>query len=255
MTCPAFLIPMAGMSSRFFEAGYEKPKYMLDAFGRSTFSWAVGSFAAYFGDHPFVFVALEDYDTPAFVRGECQKMGIDDARIVTLKEPTRGQAETVTAALEALDRPDQGIVIFNIDTALPGYQLPAFTSQCDGYLEVFRGSGSNWSYAKPDKPGSDRVVETAEKKPISDLCSTGLYFFKSAKRFQDAYEEQQTRDTAELQGGELYVAPLYNLLIRDGADIRCRIIDRHQVIFFGTPAEYEDILRRIPEALIIEESS
>ncbi|EGR2739468.1 capsular biosynthesis protein, partial [Vibrio parahaemolyticus] len=27
------VIPMAGMSSRFFKAGYDKPKYMLEATG------------------------------------------------------------------------------------------------------------------------------------------------------------------------------------------------------------------------------
>ena len=30
-----FIIPMAGLSSRFFKAGYNKPKYQLDLNGES----------------------------------------------------------------------------------------------------------------------------------------------------------------------------------------------------------------------------
>ncbi len=38
---------------------------------------------------------------------------------------------------------------------------------------------------------------------------------------------------------ELYVAPLYNLLIREGRDIRHHLIGGDEVIFCGVPAEYD----------------
>ncbi|EKO3985769.1 capsular biosynthesis protein, partial [Vibrio fluvialis] len=38
------MIPMAGMSSRFFKAGYSKPKYMLEAKGKTLFEHSVLSF-------------------------------------------------------------------------------------------------------------------------------------------------------------------------------------------------------------------
>lgn len=47
------IIPMAGLSSRFFKAGYTKPKYMLDAHGISLFDHAVNSFKAYFKTETF----------------------------------------------------------------------------------------------------------------------------------------------------------------------------------------------------------
>lgn len=37
-----FIIPMAGLSSRFFKAGYTKPKYQLDLNGETVF---LGQFA------------------------------------------------------------------------------------------------------------------------------------------------------------------------------------------------------------------
>lgn len=38
------IFPMAGLSSRFAKAGYDKPKYMLDLKGNSVFFHAVNSF-------------------------------------------------------------------------------------------------------------------------------------------------------------------------------------------------------------------
>lgn len=43
-----FIIPMAGLSSRFFKAGYNKPKYQLMLGKETVFSWAVKSFEKYF---------------------------------------------------------------------------------------------------------------------------------------------------------------------------------------------------------------
>ena len=237
-----FIISMAGLSSRFFDAGYTQPKYALQAFGKSLFSQSMLSFEAYFTNTPFLFVTLKTFQADDFVRSECNLLGISNVKIVSLDSPTRGQAETVAAGLDALGRPDEPITIFNIDTAMPGFKQPDFIDQCDGYLDVFIGSGANWSYAKPASPNSNQVIETAEKKEISNLCSTGLYHFASSADFYGADTRQTAIGLDDLTGGEIYVAPLYNDLIADGKDIRYRIVENEDVIFFGTPAEYENLL-------------
>lgn len=237
------VISMAGMSSRFFDAGYAEPKYQLRAFGETLFAHSIRSFERYFDDTPFLFITLEQYSAADFVREECGNLGISDAKIVVLDELTRGQAETVHKGLAAAGVHDEPITIFNIDTAEPGFVQPDFADECDGYLDVFVGTGDNWSFAKPASDDSDRVIETAEKNPISDLCSTGLYHFASSSEFLSAYRSQLEGGLDGLTRGEIYVAPLYNFLIADGRDIRYRILARENVIFFGTPAEYEALLR------------
>lgn len=84
------VIPMAGLSRRFTEAGYALPKYMLPAHGRSLFAHAVSSFAAYFESLPFMFILRDVAGTRDFVVDECRRLGIRDARIATLDAPTRG---------------------------------------------------------------------------------------------------------------------------------------------------------------------
>jgi len=230
------VIPMAGLSSRFFDAGFDKPKYALEAHGHTLFHYSIGSFRQYFEEVPFLFITLASYGASDFICGQANDLGITEFEIVELESATRGQAETVSLGLKRVPDGDAAITIFNIDTCCPDFRYPDYVDDCDGYLQVFRGSGPNWSYARPADGRSNRVVETAEKNPISDLCSTGLYHFRSAAMFQAAYADQCR--AGELQHNELYVAPLYNRLIADGRDVRFDLIERDQVIFFGTPDEY-----------------
>lgn len=228
---------MAGLSSRFYKAGYTKPKYMLEAHGKCLFDHSVLSFEKYFDDTPFMFVIRDVDGALSFVRERCKCLGIKMYEIIVLQKETRGQAETVSLGLETSEW--QGpITIFNIDTIRPGFTFPN-QKDADGYLEVFRGEGDNWSFAKKESINSDRVIETAEKRPISNLCSTGLYYFSSRHLFTKAYEFVLGRPQFEWDKGELYVAPLYNHLIKTGADIRCHEIDKSEVIFCGVPEEYE----------------
>ena len=233
------IIPMAGLSSRFTKAGFTLPKYMLYVKDKSLFNLSVSSFSKYFKTVRFVFIARDVLDTKRFIEEECHLLGIKDFSIVMLNAPTRGQAETVLKGIEGanIDK-DEEILIFNIDTFRPGFVFPKNMPNWDGYLEVFEGSGANWSYAKTESEDSTRVIETAEKKEISTHCSTGIYHFKHTVDFINAYNENLVNPIKGVP--ELYVAPLYNFLIRDGKNIHIVIIPRESVIFCGVPQEYED---------------
>lgn len=242
------VIPMAGLSRRFTEAGYSVPKYMLPAHGRSVFAHAVGSFAAYARSLPFLFIVRDVCGTPDFVRAECATLGLSDLHVVVLDAPTAGQAETVEAGVRRAGiSPDTPLTIFNIDTFRPDFRFPTQfdIAEVDGYIEVFLGAGANWSYVKAAGPSSNRVIETAEKRSISDLCCTGLYHFHSAGHYLDAYR-QFVGGASAMGLSELYVAPMYNILIAKGADIRFTLIAPNKVIFCGLPSEYEAFVATRP---------
>lgn len=236
------IIPMAGLSSRFFKAGFERPKYMLEAHGKTLFEHSVQSFEHYFGTHLFIFIVRNVFETPHFVETKAQALGIKSFRIVTLQDETRGQAETVYLALKALNVEKGPITLFNIDTFRPGFRFPQQSLIGDGFLEVFEGEGSNWSFARPWGPDSQRVAETAEKNPISNLCSDGLYHFSDAGDFIESFEHYETQPRTEWAKGELYIAPLYNYLIESGHSIFYNLIQNDEIIFCGTPDEYQKFL-------------
>lgn len=238
------VIPMAGLSSRFTKAGYTKPKYMLPLEGKSVFAHSMGSFSAYFDTTPFVFIARTVADTEAFIRSETAKLGIKDARIVILDHETAGQAETVAFGVEKADLADDTpLTIFNIDTFRKDFRFPdaPWFQSSDGYLEVFIGEGANWSYVGPAAETSEpRVERTTEKQPISDLCCDGLYHFARIADFLLALEAERKNPSLN----ELYVAPLYNHLIRAGRQIHYAVISSQDITFCGVPAEYEALLKQ-----------
>lgn len=244
------IFPMAGLSSRFRKAGYDKPKYMLPAHGRSLFAHAVSSFRSYFEHEAILFICLDVQDTPTFVRSECEKLGLKSYSLVTLSEPTSGQAETVYKGIREVGSSDgTPMTVFNIDTFRPDFHYPSRfdVSKVDGYLEVFRGEGDHWSFAEPAEAdlSDSKVIRVTEKNRISDLCSTGLYYFRQQKFFTDAYEKIASKPVESLQGGERYIAPLYNDLIAAGLDIRYEIISSDDVIFCGIPSEYDAFLGKL----------
>lgn len=236
-----FVIPMAGLSSRFFKAGFSVPKYMLPLDQQSMFEWSVSSFKRYFETDHFLFILRDVYQTPEFVRQQIEQMGIRHYQLVILKDETRGQADTVWLGLQQSTYQDD-LIIFNIDSRRHDYVKPTWLADCDGYLEVFKGEGDHWSFAEPVDANSTQVRRTTEKERISDLCSDGLYHFKNRALFDQAFDDAVTHN--KLSKGELYIAPMYNHLIEQGLDVRFDCIDSTQIDFCGTPDEYQQLLQR-----------
>ncbi len=244
-------LPMAGLSSRFFQTGYDVPKYMLDLNGQTVFTHALRSFEQQFTSERFLIICRTEYDTPAFVRAECARAGLpaDHLDLVILDHGTTGQAETVEIGLASANaNTTHPLTVFNIDTFRPGFTYPdAFdVSRIDGYLEVFQGKGDHWSFARPDPRAGVpcKVAEVAEKVRISNLCSTGLYHFHTIEMYRTLYAGIADANPATLQGGERYIAPLYNAAIKDGMDIRYALIPAEDVRFCGTPDEYRALLKK-----------
>ncbi|WP_394958586.1 glycosyltransferase family 2 protein [uncultured Helicobacter sp.] len=238
------IFPMAGLSSRFTKAGYTKPKYMLDIKGSSVFANAVGGFSRYFNQSKIVFVYRDIQNTQDFIAAECEKLSLGLYQSVVLEGCTLGQAHTVALGLErAMIADDESILVFNIDTFRPNFALPiAFdVADIDGYLEVFEAEGDQWSFVLPSDEGFCKVAKTAEKQRISNLCSSGLYYFKNSGDFREIFWRMQKR--GDFTKNELYIAPMYNYLIQQGGDVRYHKINLEEIVFCGTPQEYERLIR------------
>ena len=235
-----FIIPMAGLSSRFFKAGYTKPKYQLDLNGETVFSWSIRSFERYFKTDKFVFIYRDVYETKNFLEEEMTKLGISDYELVCLPEETLGQADTVYQGIVNINA-DESIYIFNIDSRIIDFVKPEWADECDGYLEVFKGEGDHWSFAEPDG-NTNKVLRTTEKERISELCSDGLYYFKHKSIFESLFLD--TKFKGNTTKNEYYIAPLYNELISQGGNVFYDLIPADKILFCGTPDEYLALLNK-----------
>jgi CTP:molybdopterin cytidylyltransferase MocA len=233
------VFPMAGLSQRFARAGYTVPKYMLPLEQNVVFDFTVAGFLRFALEEPLLFICRDVHETPDFIRSRLAALGVQNFEVIVLSRETAGQAETVLMGIDAAKVLDsEPLTIFNIDTFridLPDYRRGTGA----GCLEVFRGDGANWSFVEP-VGSTNEVARTTEKEPISDLCSTGLYHFASASLFRSAYEsELASRSTTQK---ELYIAPIYNHLIREGLKVTYRKVPRQDIVFCGVPDEYKALI-------------
>jgi len=252
---------MSGLSSRFSKAGYLSNKYKLDLYGNSVFHHIVSQFKKADLTDSFVFIHNGNDFDENFISQTCNSVGLKtgEYHIVKLNGETRGQAETVFKGIENINfDKNERLIIYNIDSIRLDFSLPKEIVEVDvdGYLEVFEGEGDHWSFALPkDKDSNELFLEVekvAEKQRISKYCSNGLYHFKSFNIFKDAYENELEKFDGK---GELFVAPLYNNLIKNKKNIYMRRIPAENTVFCGTPQEYESILNSsiLPKIIPSEE--
>jgi hypothetical protein len=214
---------------------------MLPLWDGTVFDYAVSSFLSEFSEAPFLFIYRETGGVRGFLDERTRALGLKDPRFAELVAETAGQAETVEFGLDCLAlREDESLTIFNIDTfRMPTIGTTGVPPNMVGWLEVFRGTGENWSFVQP-REGEQLAVRTTEKDPISDLCCTGLYHFASIEVFRDALALERINPSTS----ELYVAPIYNHLIMRGDRIGYGVVKSEDVVFCGIPLEYEELRNR-----------
>jgi dTDP-glucose pyrophosphorylase len=227
------VIPMAGRGSRFAQVGVTTPKPLIDVLGKPMYAWAVDSLPLSLARR-LIFVCLREHLADRGLADDIRSRYAQlDPMIIALDAVTRGQSETVLAAKREIDA-DEPLLVYNADTYERNRlteELPRLPSSVVGLWSVFSAPGDKWSFARVDERG--RVVETAEKKRISDHASTGLYWFRRGRDFVRIAEA--AIDAGDRSGGEFYVAPLYNRLIAEGGEVRVSVAD--EVWVLGTPED------------------
>lgn len=233
------IITMAGLGSRFRKAGYDRPKYMIEAKGKTLFEWSMDSLLGYNAQvSKYVFVVRKEDGAGDFIREQCAGYGIEDVDLIELEEMTDGQATTCMKAIPCCD-PEESIMVYNIDTYIEPYELKYEEISGEGHIPCFHASGDHWSFARLDEAG--RVVEVREKERISDNCTLGAYYFSSAGLYAGLYEEYY-KDPDNVERNEKYIAPLYNLMVKKGLPVTISVVDPDKVHVLGTPEELEIFL-------------
>lgn len=236
------VMPMAGRGSRFQEVGYAVPKPLIDVRGKPMYAWAMDSLPLRLAKR-VIFICLAEHLRDRSLADDIRaRYAAYDPIIISLDKVTEGQACTVLEARPWIDSSDP-LIIYNADTYCQTQlesRLPVLSREIAGVLSVFNAAGDKWSFARVDDTG--RVVETAEKRRISDWATTGLYYFAHGSDFVRHAIAMIAAN--ERERGEFYVAPVYNRLIAAGGDVRVDIADAVWVL--GTPEDLADFDARYP---------
>jgi NDP-sugar pyrophosphorylase family protein len=230
------VITMAGLGTRFWEAGYTVPKYRIEAHGKSLFEWAMISLEGFYDrKNRYVFVVRREDGARPFLEERCGLMGFSSVEVVEIDRPTDGQATTALLALPYC-RVEEAFLVYNIDTLVKPGAMNRSDVRGEGFLPCFSGEGDHWSFVRLDETG--RAAEVREKKRISSHCTLGAYYFKTAALYEDLYRGFFAAGAGAEQG-EKYIAPMYNCLIEQGGEVYISDISPRDVFVLGTPAELE----------------
>lgn len=233
------MVTMAGESRRFQDAGIHVPKWSLELGGQSMLAHAVESLRPILDDDAtLTFVALDE-DVTRERLDRCRRSLSYESTVVWVPEVPPGQAWSADAGCAGLPE-DEPVVVWNVDTAVEPSALVARPEQ-GAWLSLMEQPGTHWSFAQVDAD-SGLVTGTAEKERISGWASTGLYAFASVAQLRQAVREGDLRGLH--RGDELYLAPLYNLLIEAGEEVWPHFVDADVVTPMGTPEEVRSACRR-----------
>ena len=230
------LIPMAGAGSRFEQAGYTFPKPLVDVNGKPMIQRVVENLNIE-ARHIFI-VQKEHYEK--YSLHHTLNLISPNCEIVQVEGITEGAACTTLLAKEFINN-DEPLILANSDQYVE-WESNQFMYSCmaddiDGSILTFHSTHPKWSYAKLNEEGF--VTEVAEKKPISDNATVGIYFWKKGSDYVSCAESMINKNIRV--NNEFYVCPVYNEALLSGARVKTFHIDKMWGL--GTPEDLQTFLK------------
>lgn len=226
------LIPAAGEGSRFKTAGFAKPKPFIEVLGRPMVEHVIDNVTLP-SSRIHILVRKEHLTNSG---AEVDRLKAAGHTIHSVDKLTEGTACTILLARKAFDD-DQPLLIANSDQYVD-FSVEDFVADCidrnlDGSILVFRDPKMNakWSFARVD--GAGLVREVAEKKPISDLATVGIYLFRRGSDFVRGAVDMIAQN--DRVNNEFYTCPVYNYLIAAGLNIGVYEVPQSAMHGLGTP--------------------
>ena len=237
------LIPMAGAGSRFSVAGYTFPKPLIEVKGKPMIQVVIENLNI---DAEYIFIVQKEHYEKYHLKTLLNLVS-PNCTIVQTEGVTQGAACTTLLAKEFIDN-DYPLLIANSDQYIEWdsneFMYSMGADAIDGGILSFRSTHPKWSFAELDKSGF--VKRVAEKEPISDIATVGVYYWSKGADYVK-YAEQMIEKKVKVNN-EFYVAPVYNEAIQDGKKIKT--FDVKSMWGIGTPEDLnlflnEDISKRI----------
>jgi dTDP-glucose pyrophosphorylase len=233
------VIPMAGAGSRFAKAGFIDPKPLIPVFGKPMIQVVIDNLTPAC-EHRFIFICQRAHVKKYGLREKLTQFS-PGSELIEIDGLTEGAACTVLKAAHLINS-DNPLMIANSDqyvnTDINQYLSIESERHLDGLIMTMKATHPKWSFAATDADGFVTLV--AEKNPISDDATVGIYNFARGTDFVLA--ANQMIDKELRVNGEFYVAPIYNEMIEQGARIGIANIGDDQgngMFGLGTPEDLQ----------------
>lgn len=225
---------MAGRGQRFKDAGVDTPKPFIDVRGKPMVQVSIENLGL---DAHYILVMQEEHFQKY---GESMRGWLPRQHtILRVDGITQGPASTCLLA-EAYINNSEPLLYANCDQYMvwkPEEFINA-VKDFDGGLLMYRDKSTCGSFALMDE--SCYVKKTVEKEVVSDVSSTGIYYWSKGSDFvRNAREMIAAGHTAK--NGEYYAINVYNEGIAEGKKYVVHFIKKFWRL--GVPAELETYLK------------
>ena len=237
------LITLAGQSKRFYNAGYNKPKFLLPIGNSTVISEVIKKFDD--NDH-FHFVLTEEQihenkNLENYIKNLRKNIYIN-----VIKSNNLGP---VYSALQVQSIKDESSVIISYCDFLIDWDYKKFKREIFGYdgaIVSFKGfhpssfTGTLYCYLKTK---NKLVTELKEKEsftknPSDEYASTGIYYFKNFEMFKKNGLKALKDKKMVNKYKEIYVSLPYIYLLKEKTNILNFEVERF--VSLGTPKDYEE---------------
>jgi NDP-sugar pyrophosphorylase family protein len=238
------VIPMAGLGSRFANAGFKKPKPFIDILGIPMIKRVIMNLD--FENSRFILIGRKEHFEIEKNIVKQLEQEYKNIIFIGIDKLTEGTACTILYAKKYIDNKTP-LLIANSDQIVD-IEISNFINQClnnkyDGSILTFEDSERNpkWSFVKKDD--LDYVIQVEEKNPISDEATVGIYFFSKGSDFVDAAVQMFIEN--DRVNNEFYTCPVYNYLIKNEKKIITYKIKQEDMHGIGTPEDLQVYLEKI----------
>jgi HAD superfamily hydrolase (TIGR01509 family) len=229
------LIPMAGAGSRFQQAGYTFPKPLIDVEGRPMIQVVVDNLNI---EATYIYVVQKEhrlkYNLDALLN-----LITPNCKIVEVDGITEGAACTTLLAKEFINN-DEPLVMANSDQFVEWdsneFMYKMIEQKVDGGILTFTATHPKWSFVKLNEYGY--VTKVAEKNPISDIATVGIYYWSKGSDYVKYAEQMISKNIRT--NNEFYTCPTFNEAIGDGKKIKTFNIEKMWGL--GTPEDLKYFL-------------
>ena len=231
------LIPMAGAGSRFEQMGYTFPKPLIEVNGKPMIQVVVENLNI---DAKHIFIVQKSHYEKYNLKYLLNLITNNNCEIVQVDGITEGAACTTLLAKKFIDN-DEPMVMANSDQFLEWdsneFMYSMVADDVDGGIVSFEATHPKWSLAKLGDGGF--VSEVAEKKPISNIATVGVYYWRRGSDYVKYAEQMIDKDIRT--NNEFYVCPVYNEAIGDDKKVKVFPIDKMWGL--GTPEDLDAYLK------------
>lgn len=222
------IIPIGGTNKKTTDTEYIKSLQEIER--KTILQYVFESLESVRAEHFIVVVKREDVNK--FHLDNIVRLLRPEAEVIVTEGETMGAACTCMLAVDKLNM-DEPLLITGSDQVLtvPAKEIVDYfeSKGWDGGTVIFNDVHPRWSYVRLDD--NEYVVEAAEKRPISQNATAGMYYFKSAKIFFECAQTMIMKNASV--NGQFFVCPVFNEMILRQMKIGVYRIEKDQYYSFG----------------------